>query len=60
MSPSKQIHSKADLAINGAPPVFTQELHVGRPNMGDKAAFMTYVEQIFENQWLTNNGPLVQ
>lgn len=28
--------------------------------MGDKAAFMAYVEQIFENRWLTNNGPLVQ
>ncbi|WP_341327599.1 DegT/DnrJ/EryC1/StrS family aminotransferase [Methylotuvimicrobium sp. KM2] len=52
--------SKSDLAINGGAPAFQQPLHVGRPNMGDKAAFMRYVDQIFDNRWLSNNGPLVQ
>lgn len=58
--PVKTIHSKADLAINGAPPAFDQPLHVGRPNIGDREAFMQRVGQILDNQWLTNNGPMVQ
>ncbi|WP_431066307.1 DegT/DnrJ/EryC1/StrS family aminotransferase [Methylotuvimicrobium sp.] len=52
--------SQSDLVINGGTPAFQQPLHVGCPNMGDKAAFMRYVDQIFENRWLSNNGPLVQ
>lgn len=58
--PSKTIRSKADLAINGAPPAFDQPLHVGRPNIGDRGAFLHRVNQILDNQWLTNNGPMVQ
>lgn len=58
--PLKTIRSKADLAINGAPPAFDQPLHVGRPNIGDREAFLQRVNQILDNQWLTNNGPMVQ
>ena len=58
--PLKAIRSKADLAINGAPPAFDQTLHVGRPNVGDREAFLQRVGQILDNQWLTNNGPMVQ
>ncbi|MEO7200441.1 MAG: DegT/DnrJ/EryC1/StrS family aminotransferase, partial [Dokdonella sp.] len=56
----KIIRSKADLAINGATPAFEQPLHVGRPNIGDREAFLKRVNQILDNQWLTNNGPMVQ
>ncbi|MFK3738294.1 DegT/DnrJ/EryC1/StrS family aminotransferase [Massilia sp. TN1-12] len=56
----KAIHSPADLAINGAPPAFDEQLHVGRPNMGDRDAFMRHVEDIFDRRWLSNDGPLVQ
>ena len=56
----KTIRSAKDLAINGAPPAFAEPIHVGRPNIGDRAAFMRRVEQILDNQWLTNNGPMVQ
>lgn len=59
MSP-KTIRSKADLAINGAPPAFGETLHVGRPNIGDRAAFLERVNGILDNRWLTNNGPMVQ
>lgn len=52
--------SKSDLAINGGTPAFQNPLHVGCPNMGNKAEFLRYVEQIFESRWLSNNGPLVQ
>ncbi|MDH5833035.1 DegT/DnrJ/EryC1/StrS family aminotransferase [Luteimonas kalidii] len=56
----KQIRSKADLAINGAPPAFAEPLHVGRPNMGERDAFMRLATEIYDRRWLTNNGPLVQ
>lgn len=56
----KTICSKADLALYGAPPAFAQPLHVGRPNIGDRTAFMQRLDQILDNQWLTNNGPMVQ
>jgi dTDP-4-amino-4,6-dideoxygalactose transaminase len=58
--PNKVIRNKADLAINGAPPAFDNPLHVGRPNIGDRDAFLRRVNQILDNQWLTNNGPMVQ
>jgi dTDP-4-amino-4,6-dideoxygalactose transaminase len=48
------------LAILGAKPTFETPLHVGRPNIGDRAAFQRRVDGMFERRWLTNNGPLVQ
>jgi dTDP-4-amino-4,6-dideoxygalactose transaminase len=56
----KSIRHHADLAINGAAPAFEQMLHVGRPNMGDRDAFMQYAADIFDRRWLSNDGPLVQ
>ena len=56
----KQLLTSRDLAINGAPPAFEQPLHVGRPNMGSREAFMEYVGDIFDRRWLSNNGPVVQ
>jgi dTDP-4-amino-4,6-dideoxygalactose transaminase len=56
----KTISSPADLAINGAPPAYRDPLHVGRPNIGNRASFIQRVNQILDNQWLTNNGPMVQ
>jgi dTDP-4-amino-4,6-dideoxygalactose transaminase len=56
----KQIRTPQDLAINGAPPAFVEPLHVGRPNIGSREAFLNYAEDIFDRRWLSNNGPLVQ
>lgn len=56
----KRILVPQDLAINGAPPAFEQQLHVGRPNIGNREAFMKYVGDIFDRRWLSNNGPIVQ
>lgn len=56
----KTIRSKSDLAINGALPAFDKPLHVGRPNIGDRELFLERVNQILDNEWLTNNGPMVQ
>lgn len=57
---SRKITSKADLAIHGAPPAFLQPLHVGRPNISNREKFLAGVARALDNQWLTNNGPLVQ
>jgi len=56
----KTIRSTADLAINGAPPAFEQPLHVGRPNIGSRDAFMKLAGEMFDRRWLSNDGPLVQ
>jgi len=56
----KPIRSITDLAVNGAAPAFDSPLHVGRPNIGSKQAFLDYVDDIFERRWFSNNGPLLQ
>lgn len=56
----KPILKSQDLAINGAPPAFIEQLHVGRPNIGSREAFMKYVGDIFDRRWLSNDGPMVQ
>lgn len=48
------------LAIHGAPPRFQEPVHVGRPNTGDRSAFMARIDAMLDRKWLTNNGPLVQ
>jgi dTDP-4-amino-4,6-dideoxygalactose transaminase len=48
------------LAVFGEDPAFEVPLHVGRPNLGDRRAFRSRVESIFDRKWLSNNGPLVQ
>ena len=58
--PTKTIRSKEDLAINGAPPAFEQPLHVGRPNVGSRETFTRLAGEMFDRQWFSNNGPLVQ
>jgi dTDP-4-amino-4,6-dideoxygalactose transaminase len=49
-----------DLAAFGGPPEFAQKLHVGRPNVGDRDAFMRRVERILDARWFTNYGDCVQ
>lgn len=56
----KVVETVADLAINGAPPLFEAPLHVGRPNVGDRRVFDRYLDGMFERKWLSNDGPLVQ
>jgi dTDP-4-amino-4,6-dideoxygalactose transaminase len=48
------------LVILGGTPAFSQPLHVGRPNLGDRAAMLRRVNEIFDRRWFTNNGPLVK
>jgi len=56
----KSIRTAADLAINGAPAAFVEPLHVGRPNTGNREAFLQLAGEMFDRHWLSNNGPLVR
>jgi dTDP-4-amino-4,6-dideoxygalactose transaminase len=49
-----------ELALFGGPTAFEHKLHVGRPNIGDRADFLARVEGILDSRWLTNYGACVQ
>jgi dTDP-4-amino-4,6-dideoxygalactose transaminase len=49
-----------DLAIYGGPKAFTEPLHVGRPNIGNRKRLMERLESMLDGGWLTNDGPLVR
>lgn len=48
------------LAILGGDPRFGETLHVGRPNEGDRTAFLERVGDILDRNWLTNDGPVLR
>lgn len=50
----------ADLALFGGAVQFCEPLHVGRPNIGDRAALFERFNDILDRRWLTNNGIYVQ
>lgn len=49
-----------NLAIFGGPPAFSQQLHVGRPNIGDRERLLARINDMLDRRWLTNRGPFVQ
>jgi len=54
------VKSRRKLAILGGEPAFAEPLHVGRPNVGDRARLMARLNDMLERRWLTNYGPYVQ
>jgi len=48
-----------ELAIFGGAPAFTESLHVGRPNIGNRQKFHERVADILERKWITNGGRYV-
>jgi dTDP-4-amino-4,6-dideoxygalactose transaminase len=59
-TPSRSKDRVDDLAICGGTPAFAAPLHVGRPNIGNRAQLMERIEHLLDTRWLTNNGPYVQ
>src|SRR4029450_326212 len=49
-----------DLAIFGGTPAFDSEVHVGRPNIGNRVALLERISGLLDRKWLTNDGPQVQ
>jgi dTDP-4-amino-4,6-dideoxygalactose transaminase len=50
----------SELAIFGGIPAFSHELHIGRPNIGDRQRLFDRIHTILDNRWLTNYGPFVK
>ncbi len=49
-----------DLALAGGPAAFSEPLHVGRPNVGDRERLFARFNDVIDSRWLTNNGPYVR
>jgi dTDP-4-amino-4,6-dideoxygalactose transaminase len=49
-----------DFAIFGGRPSFSQPLHVGRPNIGNKERLLQRISEVLDRRWLTNAGPCVE
>ena len=47
------------LAVFGGQPRSARTLHVGRPDIGDRAAVLARVGAALDRRWLTNDGPLL-
>jgi dTDP-4-amino-4,6-dideoxygalactose transaminase len=54
------VTTPSELALLGGVPHFTEPLHIGRPNVGDKDRFFQRLETILESKWLSNDGPMVR
>ena len=48
------------LAIFGGVPGFSEQLHVGRPNIGNREHLMARINSLLDRRWLSNYGPYVQ
>ena len=51
---------KTSLALLGAQPAFSDLLHVGRPNIGDRQALIARLNDVLDRRWLSNDGPMVK
>lgn len=51
--------SDRPLAVFGGAPRFATPRHVGRPNIGDRAALMARLERMLDDRWFSNGGPLM-
>ncbi len=46
--------------MNGRKPLFAEQLHVGRPNVGDRDRLLARINSALDRGWLSNDGPLVR
>jgi len=49
-----------ELAIFGGTPAFAAPLHVGYPNVGNRAALLQRINDMLDRRWFTNMGPYSQ
>ena len=51
---------KNKLALLGGTPAFADKIHVGRPNIGDRARLLERVNTMLDTHRLSNGGPFVK
>ena len=56
----KMKSSLEDLAIFGGEAAFSEKLHVGRPNIGNRKRLLERINDMLDRNWLTNIGPFVE
>lgn len=49
-----------DLALFGGSSAFEEDLHVGRPNIGDRARLLERFNEMLDRRWLSNDGPFAR
>jgi dTDP-4-amino-4,6-dideoxygalactose transaminase len=49
-----------ELSIFGGMPAFSDKLHVGRPNIGNRERLLDRIHSLLDRGWLTNDGPYVR
>jgi dTDP-4-amino-4,6-dideoxygalactose transaminase len=47
-------------AILGGEAAFSSPLHVGRPNVGDRARLQIRIDAMLDSRWFSNGGPMVE
>ena len=50
----------SDLACFGGSPLFAEKFYVGRPNLCAREKLHAALDGIFDNRWLTNDGPYLR
>jgi dTDP-4-amino-4,6-dideoxygalactose transaminase len=48
------------LAVMGGTPAFAHVVHVGRPNIGNRARLLERINTMLDTRWLSNGGPFVR
>jgi len=54
------LSNSENLGIISGKPLFSESLHVGRPNIGDRRRLMVRLNDILDRRWLTNAGLYVK
>lgn len=52
--------TSSTLALLGGVPAFDRDVHVGRPNLGDRDTILASIADVIDSGWLTNDGPVVR
>lgn len=50
----------SNFAVLDGPPLFSEPLIVGRPNMPDRSELLRRIELVLNSGWLSNDGPMVK
>ena len=56
----QKANSSIPLGLFTGIPAFSEALHIGRPNIGDRERILQRVSEMLDRRWFTNDGPFVK